>query len=488
MKTYYSFIMVVSLVVFGCTAHATVGPTMYGALSNFDVINDTGIDTHGLEIEIDGVSSADVVYTFGDPYQRYGNPQIVGATANNCFDHSNNCVFVRYTSTYNPNANPKWFATTSPASSPVLRTQGHQCWKYGDPAYPNVPCDHFGVSLTKNPSNTIYTWLVEGKDVNNNPNGKLVKFSDPNGKPIPVLIPSPVWNISPNSPPIGVQAVIQPVILPPPPPAPPQNPPPGTVNQWGEPIWVKIYTKELNSEAGLDDLVPGNALALPIPGSDPAEIEWQLLQSPPLGDSGGKLDTEQEITTSGEAVTKVYEYYKYTGGRNSQDGEALCDDPTKSLPVCGPESQDPDFAFVYGVGDLIGAQNAAVNLTPPACAAQIANNSILVKRSGYIYNWSQGLYNQTVTLTNTGGSAIPSPISLALDNLSSNANLFNLSGKTICTAPQQPSQFINVTVSTVTQNAPLAPNTSIKVVLKFANPTKGAINYNTRLLAGPGMK
>ena len=70
MKAYYSFIMVISLVAFGCTAHATVGPTMYGALSNFDVINDTGIDTHGIEIEIDGVSSADVVYTFGDPYER----------------------------------------------------------------------------------------------------------------------------------------------------------------------------------------------------------------------------------------------------------------------------------------------------------------------------------------------------------------------------------------------------------------------------------
>ena len=489
MKTYYSFPMVVSLLVFGCSAHAiqvTTGPTMYGALSNFDVINDTGGNTHGLEIEIDGVSSADVVYTFGDPYQRYGNPQIVGATANNCFDNSNNCVFVRYTSTYNPNANPKWFATTSPAVSPILRTQGHQCWKYGDPAYPNVPCDHFGVSLTKNPSNTIYTWLVEGKDVNNNPNGKLVKFSDPNGKPIPVPIPSPVWNISPNSPPIGVQAVIQPVILPPTPPAPPQNPPAGTVNQWGEPIWVKVYTKELNNEAGLDDLVPGNANALPIPGSDPAEIEWQLLQSPPVNDVRvGKLDAESEISASGEAVTKVYEYYKYTGDRNPEDGEALCDDPTQVS--CGPPSLDPDidFAFVYGVGDLIGAQNAAVNLTPPACAAQVPSNSILVKRSGYIYNWNQGLYNQTVTLTNTGASPIPSPISLALDDLSSNANLFNLSGKTLCTSPQQPSQFINVTVS---QNPALAANASIKVVLKFANPTKGAINYNTRLLAGPGMK
>jgi hypothetical protein len=267
------------------------------------------------------------------------------------------------------------------------------------------------------------------------------------------------------------------------PPAPPQNPPQGTVNQWGEPIWVRIYTKEIDNEAGLDDLVPGNAI-LANPEFEKPEIEWQLLQSPPLNDLRvGKLDAESEIHANREAVTKVYEYYKYTGDRNPEDGEALCDDPTQDN--CGPSSLDPDLGFVYGVGDLIGAQNAAVNLTPPACAAQIASNSILVKRSGYIYNWSQGLYNQTVTLTNTGALPIPSPISLALDNLSSNANLFNLSGKTLCTTPQQPSQFINVTVS---QNPDLAANASIKVVLKFANPTKGAINYNTRLLAGPGMK
>jgi hypothetical protein len=31
--------------------------TMYGALSNFDVINDTGEGGHGFEIEIQGVTS-----------------------------------------------------------------------------------------------------------------------------------------------------------------------------------------------------------------------------------------------------------------------------------------------------------------------------------------------------------------------------------------------------------------------------------------------
>ena len=33
-----------------------------GALSNFDTFNDTGKVAHGFEIELDGVSSADVQY------------------------------------------------------------------------------------------------------------------------------------------------------------------------------------------------------------------------------------------------------------------------------------------------------------------------------------------------------------------------------------------------------------------------------------------
>ena len=51
-----------SNLVFGITAP----PIMYGTLSNFDVINDTGHPTNGFEIELEGISPGDVVYTFGD--------------------------------------------------------------------------------------------------------------------------------------------------------------------------------------------------------------------------------------------------------------------------------------------------------------------------------------------------------------------------------------------------------------------------------------
>src|SRR3954466_3966460 len=47
--------------------------TMYGALSNFDVINDTGEPAYGFEIEIHGPTSIGGTFTAN----RYGVPQIV---------------------------------------------------------------------------------------------------------------------------------------------------------------------------------------------------------------------------------------------------------------------------------------------------------------------------------------------------------------------------------------------------------------------------
>src|ERR1700687_3511330 len=38
--------------------------TLFGALGNFDVLNDTGQDTHGFEIEVDGVTPSQIIYTF----------------------------------------------------------------------------------------------------------------------------------------------------------------------------------------------------------------------------------------------------------------------------------------------------------------------------------------------------------------------------------------------------------------------------------------
>ena len=49
--------------------------TIYGQLGNFDVVNNTGHDAHGFEVELEGLQPNDVYYTFS--YQRYGAPEVV---------------------------------------------------------------------------------------------------------------------------------------------------------------------------------------------------------------------------------------------------------------------------------------------------------------------------------------------------------------------------------------------------------------------------
>ena len=320
--------------------------TVYGTLDNFDVINDTGQKTHGFEIELDGISAADVTYTFGSPcpgpgcadpsqnYIRYGNPTVVD-------DRPNNRVFVRYTGSYDPN-NMTWSATTPMAPTPVPSTLGHQCWMGGDPVnYPISGCEHFGVSLIGNPTNTIYRWLIADPSTL----GALIPFGTK------VNLPAPIWNVTPPSMP-GPPPVVMAAIAP----AAPEG------MEFGDALWVKIFVMESDNE-----LQPGDLVHLVL--DDPldivphevAEIEWQLLQA---GGGAGEQEFGGQAGAGHEAVTRRFEFYKYMGKYDSETHEALCDNPVSGKPECG----DTDINGIAGVGDFIGAQNAAVNLVPIAGA------------------------------------------------------------------------------------------------------------------------
>ena len=170
-----------------------VGPASaqvtFGSLSNFDVINDTGQPCNGFEIELEGLTSSAVVYTFGEnpadpahPYIRYGKPAIVpNATGTG--------VIVRYASPYDGGAK-KFTEATPAATSPYPVTMGHQCWTFGDPLhYPTSGCEHFGVSLIGNPTKTTYRWLV-----GDNATGTL-KVAGISGNP---SIPAPVLRSRPG--------------------------------------------------------------------------------------------------------------------------------------------------------------------------------------------------------------------------------------------------------------------------------------------------
>src|SRR3954463_4158593 len=73
-------------------AHAQSGVTLYGSLSNFDVLNDTGRETYGFEIEIRG-NLTSIGGSFS--WNRYGAPQVVPFQGG---------IYVRYMA--------KWNATT----------------------------------------------------------------------------------------------------------------------------------------------------------------------------------------------------------------------------------------------------------------------------------------------------------------------------------------------------------------------------------------
>ena len=293
-------------------------PPIFGSLSNFDVFNDTGQECHGFEIELDGLTSADITYTFGEPYERYGNPTVVEFAGG---------VYVRYASPYDA-ANQKFTQATPLAPNPITPTGGHACWTGGSGDYLTSGCEHFGVGFNGNPTATVYRWLIADPA---NP-GSL----QPSGTK--VRIPAPAWSVSPPPPgnpnPAPVVAAAIPA----------EPPEPGF--EFGDAIWVKVFKTESPDPAELHHLVTDDP-AVPQDQSE-TEIEWTLLQAGP--NKPAQLENEAQIGEGNESVTRRYEFYEYTGAYDPENHEAL--------PVSDSNPDPGD------IGNYLGAQMAAVNLAP----------------------------------------------------------------------------------------------------------------------------
>ena len=196
-----------------------------GFLGNFDVINDTGKTAHGFEIDLEGLHSSDITDTFGglgrgfptgrgfDPLtsvERYGSPTITEYTNGATFG-----VKITYTGLFD---GANWdFGTPSG----TFITPGDNCWSGGGVGYgPGTPCDHFGVGTTQNATKTTYSWLVE-----TTPGSGLLT----NGV---VNLPAPVWAVTPQpgAPPLVAAQI--------------QAPAPENETQFGDAIWVKVFTTE----------------------------------------------------------------------------------------------------------------------------------------------------------------------------------------------------------------------------------------------------
>jgi hypothetical protein len=312
-----------TLLAASCVAlRAAVGQTTYGELSNFDVFNNTGQECHGFEIELDGVSSSDVSFTFGAPYQRYGNPSVLDFAGG---------VYVRYESPYDQ-VNHVFTQATPMAPSVITPTNGHACWTGGSADYPSSGCEHFGVGLNRPPTNTVYRWLIGDPGT-----GTL----QPSGTT--VSIPAPTWNVAP--PPGGGNPVVRAVI--------PAEPP--EVNQeYGDAMWVKVFVTESENHVELHHLVTDD----PVVPQEPSEteVEWTILQAGPPGKKGHEeLANEAQVGAGKKSVTRRYEFYEYTGAYDPENHEVMCGgDGSCDTPLDGE------------LGNYIGAQIAAVNLAQAA--------------------------------------------------------------------------------------------------------------------------
>ncbi|MES2160618.1 MAG: PEP-CTERM sorting domain-containing protein [Pseudomonadota bacterium] len=310
----------------------------YGSLANFDVVNDTGLTAHGFEIELEGVSRSQIVDVFGlnrnfgtpspGDVERYGIPvvsDLLGAGAQ--------VIGSKITYLANFSAGV-WSAGTA---SGTFNTPGESCWTFGNVGYPNVPCDHFGVSTVGTPTRTTYGWLVESGTP-----GQLVNAATA----IPAVSFTP-----PPAPAAPVVAVIQaqrvdPVV--------PQN----------NAFWVKIVQTTLPDNVDLNELMGGhhpfeNAGVAALNDKTETEIEWQVLQP------GFVDEVSKSIDMKGDPSVAIrFEFYKYKG---SFDDEGLVDPKTAETPHGNTLNQ---FVGDY-VGEQIAGYNAVQAVPEPASYAML---------------------------------------------------------------------------------------------------------------------
>jgi len=287
-------------------AHAGV-IGIQGTMSNFDVFNDTGQDVYGAELDLDGLTSAEVTKTYPCHFLNLSKTDYSGGVGTKL-------IFTGYSFPPNP-------AFLTPAPS-VFSTNGHYAV--------NVQgAEHFGFSTPSQATKSSFYWLDKN----------LNRISA-----TPLSVPQTTWSYVPA---VGANpAVVQAVIVPPP-------PPPAEMH--GDAVWVKVFTTELASPADLNELIsydPNNldpkmpSVAPQLPSE--VETEWELLSDDSVGDI---QPPDMMIDNNQGAVVRRFEYYKYTGQYDEVH-----------LPTSSFTGGQPDPAEL---GDFMMANMVAANLQVP---------------------------------------------------------------------------------------------------------------------------
>lgn len=330
-------------------APAVTNAAVIGFLGNFDVINDTGSTAHGFEIDLEGIHSTEVTDVFGGPgrgfptgrgfdpatsVERYGSPDIA--------EYSNGTTYGTKITYHGLFIGGSWDYGTP---SGTFITPGDNCWSGGGVGYSAAtPCDHFGVGTVGNPTKTTYSWLLETSTPGQLTNGV-------------VTLPAPTWTVQP-SPVVGAPPVVVAQVV---------APQPILEEQFGDALWVKVFTTELEDPIDLEELVAGNAKV----EQAVTEIEWQLLQKDPGNPNSGVLESGYgaPVGPNAASILRRYEFYKYAGEYDPETHEALMAG-TDSNPGKGD------------VGNYLGAQNAAANLIGDPIAPVPVPASVWLMLSG----------------------------------------------------------------------------------------------------------
>jgi hypothetical protein len=222
------------------------------------------------------------------------------------------------------------------------------------------------------------------------------------------------------------------------------------------------------------------AYAWPLPTGPENPLPTSVNAASASGIYGGNTTLSAVLTSGGNPVSGKTIAFTLNGnpvGSAATDGTGTATLPGVSLVGINAGSY-PAVIQASFAGDSVYAASsgsATLNVSPLDVSAVVG-----VAKGGIGYNLITGRFSQTVSLTNNSGSTIPGPISLVIDNLTSNATVFGASGTTDFLAPPI-SPYVNYSGS-------LGPGQKVSITLQFTNPSKAYIGYSTRVLAGPGAR